>query len=68
MLSVLYVVAYLSMGSPAVLAGLGVVHGGGRLPTARQYNLAVMALAAVALIGTVLRRPAEPASGSRISR
>jgi predicted MFS family arabinose efflux permease len=60
-LSVLYVVAYLAMGSPAVLAGLGVVHGGGLLVTAREYSLAVMALAAAALIGTVLRRSAEPA-------
>jgi hypothetical protein len=60
-LSLLYVVAYLAMGSPAVLAGLGVVHGGGLLATAREYSLAVMALAAAALIGTVLRRQTEPA-------
>ncbi|HVR62374.1 MAG TPA: MFS transporter [Polyangia bacterium] len=65
-LSVLYVVAYLAMGSPAVLAGLGVVHGGGLLPTARTYGLAVIALAAVALIGTLLRRPVE-SNGHRIS-
>jgi hypothetical protein len=54
------------MGSPAVLAGLGVVHGGGLLPTARTYGLAVIALAAVALIGTLLRRPVE-SNGHRIS-
>jgi predicted MFS family arabinose efflux permease len=58
-LSILYVVAYLAMGSPAVLAGLAVVHGGGLLPTAREYGLAVIALAAAALIGTLLRRPGE---------
>ena len=60
-LSVLYVVAYLAMGTPAVLAGLGVVHGGGLLATAREYGLAVIALAAAALIGTLLRRPAKSA-------
>jgi hypothetical protein len=57
-LSILYVVAYLAMGSPAVLAGLGVVHGGGLLVTTREYGLAVIALAAAALIGTLLRKPA----------
>ncbi|HVZ87631.1 MAG TPA: MFS transporter [Polyangia bacterium] len=57
-LSILYVVAYLAMGSPAVLAGLGVVHGGGLLATTREYGLAVIALAAAALIGTLLRKPA----------
>jgi predicted MFS family arabinose efflux permease len=56
-LSVLYVVAYLAMGAPAVLAGVGVVHGGGLLVTARAYSLAVMALAGAALLGTLLRRP-----------
>ncbi len=55
-LSVLYVVAYLAMGAPAVLAGLGVVHGGGLLVTAREYGLAVIALAGAALLGTLLRR------------
>jgi predicted MFS family arabinose efflux permease len=56
-LSILYVIAYLSMGLPAVLGGLRAVHGGGVLTTAREYGAAVMALAAVALIGTLLRRP-----------
>jgi predicted MFS family arabinose efflux permease len=60
-LSVLYVVAYLAMGAPAVLAGVGVVHGGGLLVTARTYGLAVIALAAAALLGTLLRRPFKPA-------
>ena len=55
-LSVLYVVAYLAMGVPAVLGGIGVVHGGGLLSTAREYGFAVMALAAVALLGTLTRR------------
>ncbi len=55
-LSLLYVVSYLAMGLPAVIAGFLVVHGGGVLDTARQYAIAVMVLAALALIGA-LRRP-----------
>ncbi|HSY39333.1 MAG TPA: MFS transporter, partial [Polyangia bacterium] len=61
-LSVLYVVAYLAMGAPAVVAGLGVVHGGGLLVTAREYGLAVIALAGAALLGTLLRRSADAKS------
>src|SRR5690349_20585403 len=56
-LSILYVVAYLAMGLPAVLGGLRVVHGGGLLTTAHEFGLAVMLLAASALIGTLARRP-----------
>jgi hypothetical protein len=52
-LSVLYVIAYLSMGVPVVFAGLRVVHGGGLLTTAREYGFAVIVLAAAALAGTV---------------
>jgi predicted MFS family arabinose efflux permease len=52
-LSVLFVVCYLAMGVPAVLAGLLVGHGNGLLPTATEYGVAVMGLAAVALAGTV---------------
>jgi hypothetical protein len=58
-LSILYVVAYLAMGAPAVLAGVGVVHGGGLLVTAQRYGLAVMVLAAAALLGTLLCRPGK---------
>jgi hypothetical protein len=58
-ISVLYVVAYLAMGAPAVLAGFGVVHGGGLLVTARAFSLAVIALAGAALLGTLLRRPVK---------
>jgi MFS family permease len=52
-LSLLYVVSYLGMGVPAVVAGFLVVHDGGLLATARAYGLAVIVLAAVALIGLV---------------
>jgi predicted MFS family arabinose efflux permease len=66
-LSVLYVVAYLAMGAPAVLAGFGVVHGGGLLVTAREYGLAVMALAGAALLGTLLRRSTPPGGRSAVA-
>jgi MFS family permease len=56
LLAVLYVVCYLAMGLPAVLAGVRVVHGGGLLTTTSEYGLAVIALATVALVGTFLRR------------
>lgn len=43
------------MGLPAVLGGIRVVHGGGLLGTAREFGLGVMALAVLALTGTLLR-------------
>jgi len=65
-LSILYVIAYLAMGLPAVLGGLRVVHGGGVLTTAREYGAAVTALAALALIGTLLRRPSGASASSAL--
>jgi MFS family permease len=56
LLSAVYVVSYLAMGLPAVVGGFLVVDGGGLLPTAREYGAAVMALAALALAGTLLTR------------
>jgi MFS family permease len=56
-LSILFVISYLAMGIPAVIAGVLVVHGGGILDTTRDYGLAVMVLALAALLG-LLRRPA----------
>jgi MFS family permease len=63
-LSLLYVVSYLALGLPAVIAGFLVVHGGGVLPTARGYWLTVMALAAFALLG-VIRPVRRHAPGPR---
>jgi MFS family permease len=54
-LSVLFVICYLAMGLPAVLAGLRVVHGGGLLATSREYGVVVMVLAALALAGGLAR-------------
>jgi predicted MFS family arabinose efflux permease len=63
--SLLYVVSYLGLGVPAVLAGFGVVDGGGLITTARYYGAAVIAMAALALVGLLKSRPAragEPAA------
>jgi MFS family permease len=59
--SLLYVVSYLGLGVPAVLAGFGVVHGGGLVSTARYYGAAVIALAALALFGLLRSRPGRAA-------
>ncbi len=47
-LSVLYIVSYLGLGVPAVLAGLAVVQGVGLLDTTYWYGLAVILLALLA--------------------
>jgi MFS family permease len=55
-LSIIYIIAYLAMGLPAVLGGERFVHGGGVFTTAREYGVAVIVLAVVALAGTLLQR------------
>ena len=58
-LSVLYVVSYLGLGLPAVVAGFLVVHAGGVILTAREYGVFVIVLAALALVGLIRgQRPA----------
>ncbi len=67
-LSIVYVISYLAMGLPAVIAGFLVVDGDGLLPTARGYSVAVMVLAALALLGLI--RPARrtrPAEASELA-
>jgi hypothetical protein len=59
--SLLYVISYLGLGVPAVLAGFGVVHGGGLITTTRYYGAAVIALAALALFGLIKARPGRAA-------
>ncbi|HWG24358.1 MFS transporter [Actinospica sp.] len=59
-LSLLYVVSYLGMGLPAVIAGFLVVHGGGLVTTAYEYGAAVIVLATPALFE--LLRPTRPAA------
>ena len=71
LVSLLYVVSYLGLGVPAVVAGFGVVHGGGLIDTARYYGAAVIVLAALALFGLLKNRPApqsraaEPAAAAQ---
>ncbi|MDB5098207.1 MAG: Permease of the major facilitator superfamily [Cyanobacteria bacterium RYN_339] len=58
-LSVVYVVAYMAMGVPAILGGLRVTHGGGLLGTMVEFGVAVMVLAALALWGSRAPRVAS---------
>jgi MFS family permease len=58
LVSLLYVVSYLGLGVPAVLAGFGVVDGGGLINTTRYYGGGVIILAALALFGLLKSRPA----------
>jgi len=67
-LSVLYVIAYLAMGLPAVFAGFRVVHGGGILTTAREYGVVVIVLAILALGGALLRRRTQQAPSEAAAR
>jgi MFS family permease len=66
--SLLYVVSYLGLGVPVVLAGYGVVHGGGLINTTRYYGAAVIALAAVALVGLLRSRRAPSRTPSRAAQ
>jgi predicted MFS family arabinose efflux permease len=67
LLSVLYVISYLAMGLPAVIAGARVVYGGGLLATTREYGVVVIALAALALLGTWARASSRSGSSARRS-
>ena len=60
-LSVLYVIAYLSMGVPAVFVGVRVVHGADLFTAAREYGFGVITLAVAALAGTLMRAHPSPA-------
>lgn len=53
-LSALYVVCYLAMGVPAVFGGLRVVYGHGLLAATREYGVAVIVLAVLALAGSAV--------------
>jgi hypothetical protein len=58
LLSLLYVVSYVGLGLPVVIAGFLIVHGGGVVRTALEYAIAVVVLGALALVLT-LRRSQE---------
>lgn len=59
-LSTMWVVSYLALGLPAIVAGFLVVYGGGFLATTWEYGIAVMVLAALALAGLAWRGGHEP--------
>ena len=63
-LSALYIVVYLGLGVPAVIGGVLVTQVNGLLATAREYGLAVVVLAALALAGLLVHRPPQ-ASAAR---
>lgn len=52
-ISVAYIICYLAMGLPAILAGVLVVHST-VTRTAQEFGIAVIALAAITAIGTIL--------------
>jgi hypothetical protein len=60
-LSLLFVISYLGMGVPAVAAGFGATDGLGLLGSARDYGIALIVLAGLALVG--LRRTRRSAGG-----
>jgi len=60
-LSVIFVVSYLAMGVPVVVAGLLVVQFGDVVATAREFATMVMILATLALVGLAMRRPQQAA-------
>jgi MFS family permease len=58
-LSLLYIISYLGLGVPAVIGGVLVTEVNGLLATAREYGIAVIALAVIALAGLLRQRPSE---------
>src|SRR5580704_7976692 len=66
-LSLVYIVSYLGLGVPAVVAGFVIVHGAGLTNTAIYYGGAVIVLAAVALLGLLRVRSPLPVSPARVS-
>lgn len=58
-LSILYVVSYLAMGVPAILAGYRLTSTGNVLGTAEEFGVAIVVLAVVALLGELRGRHAS---------
>jgi Na+/melibiose symporter-like transporter len=52
-ISVAYIICYLAMGLPAILAGVLVVHST-VTRTAQEFGITVIALAAITALGTIL--------------
>ncbi len=58
-LSVIFLISYLAMGLPAVIAGYFVARQGDLFTTARELGAVVMVLAALALVGTLRRTSSQ---------
>jgi MFS family permease len=54
-LSIIFIISYIAMGVPAVAAGWMIAHHASVLLTSQIFGAAIMALAATALLGSVLR-------------
>jgi MFS family permease len=67
LLSIVYIVSYLALGLPAVIAGALASRGGGVLTTAREYGVAVMLLTVLALAGLARRATRPPAAAEAAS-
>jgi len=66
-LSLVYIVSYLGLGLPAVVAGFVIVHGAGLTDTAIYYGGAVILLAAFALLGLLRVRTPVPVTPVPVS-
>jgi predicted MFS family arabinose efflux permease len=68
-LSALFIVSYLGLGIPAVVAGLAVVRGGGLVDTSYEYGIAVILLASFAAVNLIrLARHDGPSATKEVSR
>jgi hypothetical protein len=67
-LSALFIVSYLGLGVPAVLAGLAVVHGGGLIATSYEYGVAVIVLGLIATVNLIRVRNDNPQSTEEVTQ
>lgn len=66
-LAVIFVVCYLAMGVPAIIAGTRLAHGGNIVATAEQFGTIVIALAALALAGQLTSARARPVAAGAVT-
>jgi predicted MFS family arabinose efflux permease len=64
-LSIIFIISYISLGVPAVAAGWMIARHGNVLGTAQLFGVAIMALSCMALLGSVLRAAAERRAGRK---
>jgi predicted MFS family arabinose efflux permease len=66
-LSVIFIVSYLGLGIPAVVAGVAVVRGGGLIATSYEYGLAVLVLTTLATVNLIRLRSQAHSSTEEVS-